>query len=345
MRHARPSAEPEMSSLVIDGTEFFVSHAGGGVQVTAEHPDGRQGALYANWRPDGLYVDAIEADRGAQIGTRLYELAAAEACRRGEPLVSDALRSRIAEGFWRKQARKRRAQCKSRHWGYHYAVDDVRESAPRPKKEDLWPCERWTTRPDVVCDAQRRGVPGGRPDLSGLSLSPANVALGIGAAGILLLLLSRTKLGTGFVYGGPDDPRGLSRDPNLLLPSFARQLNSLFLALRARGFDPILWEGYRTPARAASLSTTGAGIADSMHSYGAAADILSASRMWGWPEFYQALGQEAARLNLVWGGTWRRADGPHVQALSVASQDAFRALARAGGDLNSFVAQQQGVAA
>jgi hypothetical protein len=43
--------------------------------------------------------------------TRLYEVAAEDACRDGNRLVSDVNRSVFSEAFWRKQKRKGRARC------------------------------------------------------------------------------------------------------------------------------------------------------------------------------------------------------------------------------------------
>ena len=73
---------------------------------------------------------------------------------------------------------------------------------------------------------------------------------------------------------------------------------------------------------------------------GAAADIVSASKLWSDPAFFRALGEEADRLGLYWGGHWKKPDSPHVQALGVASEPRFRLLAQAGGDLDHFVTQE-----
>jgi len=167
----------------------------------------------------------------------------------------------------------------------------------------------------------------------------AQATIAGGAVGALILLLRAPR----FNYGGPDSANGLSRDPTLLLPAFARKLNLLFAAMRARGLDPMLNEGRRSRARAEALSKEpGApGIADSMHIYGAAADIISASKGFKDPAFFKALGEEADKLGLFWGGHFKtRPDSPHIQALAVAEENKFRALAKAGGDLNAFVAQE-----
>ena len=133
--------------------------------------------------------------------------------------------------------------------------------------------------------------------------------------------------GAVYSYGGPPLKAGIDRDPRNLLPGFAARVELLFQRLRARGYRPLLWEGLRTPARAAMLARKGTGSARSMHCLGVAVDIIDERRKWGASaDFWQAIGQEAAALGLTWGGTWRKRDLPHVQAITVAEQDAFRAL-------------------
>lgn len=61
---------------------------------------------------EGLLVSSIDLHPRAQrkgLGTKLYEVAAEIACNYDLPLVSDRLRSRFAEAFWRKQLAKGRA--------------------------------------------------------------------------------------------------------------------------------------------------------------------------------------------------------------------------------------------
>jgi peptidoglycan L-alanyl-D-glutamate endopeptidase CwlK len=142
-----------------------------------------------------------------------------------------------------------------------------------------------------------------------------------------------------YVYGGAPKKKGVNRDPKKLLPPFARKLNILFNAMRARGFQPMLWEGRRSGQRAAELSTRGTGILLSMHTLGAAVDIVDGSSANPWkakPGFWKALGEEAAKLGLTWGGDWQKRDFPHVQALAVRDQPAFRRMTPA--DRVSFVA-------
>lgn len=124
-----------------------------------------------------------------------------------------------------------------------------------------------------------------------------------------------------YSYGGPDGPRGISRDPRKLIPTFAAKLETLFQRMRKLGFDPFLHEAYRTPERAAMLAKDpdgdgpkkAPGIKDSLHSYGAAVDIISCSRKWEHPSFFKALGRETKKLGLFWGGDFGDAD--HIQAV------------------------------
>lgn len=89
----------------------------------------------------------------------------------------------------------------------------------------------------------------------------------------------------------------------------------------------MLWEGYRSPERAAQLAKRGTGIARSMHCLGCAADIVHEDKLWAAPAaFWEALGEEAERLGLTWGGRFKRADKPHVQAIPVHEQERFRAM-------------------
>jgi hypothetical protein len=156
--------------------------------------------------------------------------------------------------------------------------------------------------------------------------------LAAGAALVVGIVASRKPR---YSYGRPDGPNGISRDPGLLLPSFAARVELLFQRMRKRRFDPVLHEGFRTRARAEMLSRDpdgpgprkAPGIPHSMHIYGAAVDVISASRGYEHPAFFTALGEEAKRLGLTWGGDF--GDRPHVQAIPYTSraQNGLRAAA------------------
>lgn len=142
----------------------------------------------------------------------------------------------------------------------------------------------------------------------------------------------------GFSYGGEELRRGVSRDPQLLLPGFAAKVESLFQRLKQQGHDAMLWEGYRSTERAQRLSDRGTGIKLSMHCLGAAVDIVDAEAMWkATPEFWDAISDEAEALGLtVLYRNGRRIDRPHVQAVKVSDQNRFRAMTDA--ERRDFVA-------
>ena len=137
-----------------------------------------------------------------------------------------------------------------------------------------------------------------------------------------------------------------TNDLQLLLPSFRVLVEDLVARMRERGFDPKVHETYRSPERAKLLVLQGRSRARglSLHCFGAAADIISKSRGYEWPEFFRALGDEAKSLGLTWGGDWdsdpntpnRFDDRPHVQAIPVRLQDAFRAL-QTDGERDRYV--------
>lgn len=58
-----------------------------------------------------VFVTGAHSDnvRGSRVGTRMYEMAADYTCEYGLPLMSDFMRSKPAEAFWRKQYDKGRA--------------------------------------------------------------------------------------------------------------------------------------------------------------------------------------------------------------------------------------------
>jgi D-alanyl-D-alanine carboxypeptidase len=138
----------------------------------------------------------------------------------------------------------------------------------------------------------------------------------------------------------PTKSDAINRDVDNLLPAFAERLARLFTQMRALGFDPYLREGWRSPERAQRLAQSDVGITDSMHIYGAAADVVprQASKATD-AKFFAALGAQAEKLGLTWGGRFvTRVDQAHVQAIPVQDQTVFRALP--GGARNVFVQQR-----
>lgn len=254
----------------------------------------------------GVVVDEAFQRRG--LATVLYEAAAVEACRRKARLASTERNFEARSlDFWLKQERKGRAiRVSQRHL---YKLTDPGKAPGMYDAFMLRDCEEPI-------------------DLSGFQLPKLTrnqkIASGVGA---LLLVLAFS----GYNYGGSPLQVGVDRDPKHLIPSFAKKLNKLFSAMRARGYKPLLWEGLRTPERASQLAAKGLGISNSLHIYGAAADIVdesTAPRYWdGAPGFWTALGQEAKKLGLTWGGDFSSRDLPHVQAITVAQESRFRAAA------------------
>lgn len=117
-------------------------------------------------------------------------------------------------------------------------------------------------------------------------------------------------------------------DISLLVPAFRERVEELLASMTRLGFDPIVRDGFRTQEEAKANAAKGVGIADSMHCYGIAADIISGSRGWLHPTFFAALGHQAKAFDLVWGGDWPRRDLPHVQAVPLRLQAAIRKMPR-----------------
>lgn len=131
---------------------------------------GRTVAQVSNVDPDSL---------GQGIGSKLYAMALEDACESKTPLASDVHRSVFAEGWWRRQAKRRRAvcgkkgsggsiyhvpqhelsihfyrECKKTYYDHEWAatcaarkLEAVLKRLPTPKKTKTgalyWPCERW----------------------------------------------------------------------------------------------------------------------------------------------------------------------------------------------------------
>lgn len=119
-------------------------------------------------------------------------------------------------------------------------------------------------------------------------------------------------------------------DVELLLPAFREVAKRLLERLHARDFEPVPRDTLRSRTEAAANARKGTGITDSMHCYGVAMDVICGAHGWACPAkgcaFFEALGEEAEKLGLTWGGRWRRRDLPHVQAVAVFDQGRIRAL-------------------
>lgn len=119
---------------------------------------------------------------------------------------------------------------------------------------------------------------------------------------------------------------GANRDWNRLEPGFAQAVLHLMQRMGGRGFQTMLLEGCRSPARQdrlaaqATLVTRAKG-GQSRHQYGFAADIafvrngkvvISERDPWAMSG-YRALGEEARAAGLTWGGNWSFKDYGHIE--------------------------------
>lgn len=115
------------------------------------------------------------------------------------------------------------------------------------------------------------------------------------------------------------------RDPSGVVPAFADKIERVMRRLRARGFDAVVSEAYRTPARAQRLNEGGTGIAKSLHSYGGAVDIVD--RKFGWETsaaFKNAVVEEVEREGLMSGRRFsNKDDWAHAQAVTPQRTAAF----------------------
>lgn len=91
-----------------------------------------------------------------------------------------------------------------------------------------------------------------------------------------------------------------------LFPPFKAKIDLLIRRMTARHFDPAIFESIRTPQRQKWLYGYGrthhigkkpkTWTMNSRHIPGKAVDIISFSRFWDWPEFYEALREEVHKI-------------------------------------------------
>jgi peptidoglycan LD-endopeptidase CwlK len=130
-----------------------------------------------------------------------------------------------------------------------------------------------------------------------------------------------------FVTADRPHLQGADRDWAKLDPVFRDRVLMLLARLAARGYPMALLEGYRSPERQDLLAGLGGHVTlarafQSAHQFGLAVDLapLRAGKLVideSDPEAmtaYAALGEEAERLGLVWGGRWAMRDYGHVEA-------------------------------
>lgn len=120
---------------------------------------------------------------------------------------------------------------------------------------------------------------------------------------------------------------GASRSWQLLEPDFAQRLLLVLKIMKdMHGYDMVLLEGYRSPARQELLAASGAHVTSarafqSYHQYGLAADcaflrqdrlIISEKDAWAM-RGYRLYGLTAESVGLHWGGRWTMLDYGHVE--------------------------------
>ncbi len=116
----------------------------------------------------------------------------------------------------------------------------------------------------------------------------------------------------------------------LLLPHMQTRVQALIDAMKALDYEPILFDGLRTPEEAVANAKKGTGVVESMHLFGLASDLICDKHGWSCRaqkcKFYQNLKREATKLGFVCGADFGSVDEPHVQACFIADQAAIRAL-------------------
>jgi hypothetical protein len=121
-------------------------------------------------------------------------------------------------------------------------------------------------------------------------------------------------------------------DIRLLLPAMQVKVQALLDAVVKAGFTPVLFDTWRAPGQAKKNAAKGTGITDSMHCYGAAADVICAVHGWDCHKsgcsFYETFVSEARKLGFVCGVDFPNVDTDHVQGIKVRDQNAMRALGR-----------------
>jgi hypothetical protein len=176
----------------------------------------------------------------------------------------------------------------------------------------------------VVAKTAQAGTAGGRRPAAfvvscgGMQTTTRWTLAGLGAVSIAVggwLWWRRKRTAT---WGRPsiEDQWGntIHRNPAGVVPGFALRVERVLRRMRADGFDPVVYEAWRSPERARMLAERGDGIVYSMHTAGGAVDIVSESRLWDAPPgFWRALQRASEAEGLYWGGHF--GDRPHVQAV------------------------------
>jgi hypothetical protein len=134
--------------------------------------------------------------------------------------------------------------------------------------------------------------------------------------------------------------KGHEQDMSLLLPWFRSRVESVISRMADQGFVAILFEGLRSVAEANRNALLGRGVTESMHLFGAAADLICAHHGWDCRakgcQFYDALADAAESEGLVSGWRWKKKDGPHIQAVKVGAGQAILRLLGSGKDTEAL---------
>lgn len=134
-------------------------------------------------------------------------------------------------------------------------------------------------------------------------------------------------------------------DISLLLPTMAAKVKEVLDKMTALGFQPVLFDGLRTPAEALKNAAKGVGIVNSMHLYGCAADVICDQHGWTCADqrckFFTKLVETVKSMGFVSGADFHDAQGrpkvdlPHFQAVTIADQHKMAALGTAADSISA----------
>lgn len=140
-----------------------------------------------------------------------------------------------------------------------------------------------------------------------------------------------------------------------LQPDFANLIVKLMEAVKARGHELMISEGYRSFDRQNALyakgrTTPGAKVTNAMggqsyHNYGLAADLALKEPVNGdhFPDVHPVwsiIGEEARKLGLTWGGDFKTIkDRPHVE-IKIALAEIRKTYDKGGRDATWLLAKQ-----
>ncbi|MGP9689181.1 M15 family metallopeptidase [Psychrobacter sp. AOP22-C1-C5] len=132
---------------------------------------------------------------------------------------------------------------------------------------------------------------------------------------------------TSHIHHGHINIKNADRNWKKMNSEFVQRLLTVYKVMSDQyGYDMVLLEGYRSPARQARLlkkgtHVTNAGSYKSYHQFGLAADsafirngkiVISEKDSWAM-QGYKLYGKVAKSAGLVWGGDWRMMDLGHVE--------------------------------